>query len=162
MYNHTCCGDYTQCTRLYTVLHCIHCDITQRVWNLYTASSFRVQPGKKYTGQKKFTPCVKMLHNEWNITVFYVPWGHFYSLALGFASVDCYLLIKKYVSVKYIHWYWIYSANKQWHRCWICSVRAQVTDIIKTADLCLWFSFAVVNCLKLGNSSLIAFAFPLV
>ena len=28
--NHTCCVDYTQCTRLYTVLHCIHCVILHR------------------------------------------------------------------------------------------------------------------------------------
>ena len=48
-----------------------------------------------------------MLHNEWNITVFYVPWGHFYSLALGFQLIAifwsrnmCQLNI--YIGIEYI------------------------------------------------------------
>ena len=44
---------------VYKIIHCVAlhtlCDITQRVSNLYTVSSFRVQSGQNYTGQKEFT-----------------------------------------------------------------------------------------------------------
>ena len=84
MYSHTCCADYTPCTRLYTVLNCIYwvvlhiktnCQIiTQKSVNFLRSFWKNLHwTEKNYTGtvrgaRDKYEVCVQ-LPKSWNWTI---------------------------------------------------------------------------------------------